>query len=319
MTMQKPELLVTARSLEQLERLLACGADAVVIGNDRFGMRLPGSFSMTDTEHAVNLAHTRGAKLYVTVNVIMHHEILTELPDYLSACARFGVDGVVFSDPAVIMALKRQQISMPLHWNPETTATNYLTANYWGTKGAVRMIAARELNLEQIIDLKRHLNMELQVQVHGMTCIYHSKRDLLTNYAEHVGRSPESRDNPSHVAAELGLDAGLVLREQERPDERYPVYEDVNGTHMMSPDDVCMLENIHELLEIGVDSLKIEGLLQSDAYVEAAVRAYRTAIDAYFADPLSYEFDEQWLAEIEALQPPLRPLSFGFFFKEQVY
>jgi putative protease len=176
----------------------------------------------------------------------------------------------------------------------------------------VRMIAARELNLEQLIELKQNLKMELQVQVHGMTCIYHSKRDLLSNYAEHVERE--------NVASEqLGIEAGLVLRERERPDERFPVYEDVNGTHMMSADDICMLENLHELIEAGIDSLKIEGLLQSDEYVLAAVRAYRQVIDAYCADPQAYEYDEAWQAEIEQLQPEVRPLSFGFFFKEQVY
>jgi putative protease len=306
--------LVTARSLQQLQTLFAAGADAAVIGDDRFGMRLPGSFDLTQTEQAVKLAHELGKKLYVTVNLIMHNELLAELPDYLAQLARTGVDGIVFSDPAVIMAMQQQGVSLPLHWNPETTATNFLTANYWATKGATRMIAARELNLEQLIELKQKLHIELQVQVHGMTCIYHSKRDLLSNYAEHLEKkSSLSRDEA------LGLQSGLVLRERERPDERYPVYEDVNGTHMMSPDDICMLENLHELIDAGFDSLKIEGLLQSDAYMEVVVRAYRQAIDDYCANPEQYEFDDRLLESIEALQAPQRPLSFGFFFKEQVY
>jgi putative protease len=312
--MRKPELLVTARSLQQLQTLFAAGADAAVIGDDRFGMRLPGSFDLPQTEQAAALAQSLGKKLYVTINLIMHNDLLIALPDYLSELARIGIDGVIFSDPAIIMALQQQAVSLPLHWNPETTATNFMTANYWATKGATRMIAARELNLEQLIELKQKLNIELQVQVHGMTCIYHSKRDLLSNYAEHL----EKKNSLSRDEA-LGLQSGLVLRERERPDERYPVYEDVNGTHMMSPDDICMLENLHELIDAGFDSLKIEGLLQTDEYMEAVVKAYRQVIDDYFADPEQYEFDDQRLESIEALQAPQRSLSFGFFFKEQVY
>jgi putative protease len=312
--MHKPELLVTARSLQQLQTLYDAGADAAVIGDNCYGMRLPGSFSIEQTEQAVQLAHERGKKLYVTVNLIMHNDLLGGLPDYLAQLTKFGVDAVVFSDPAVIFALQQSGLSIPLHWNPETTATNYVTANYWGTKGSTRMIAARELNLEQLIELKQNLRMELQVQVHGMTCIYHSKRELLSNYADHAQKTNMlSRDEA------LGIEAGLILRERERPDERYPVYEDVNGTHMMSPDDICMLENVHELIDAGFDSLRIEGLLQTDEYMEVVVKAYRQVIDAYCADPDSFEFDEHLLERIEALQPANRPLSFGFYYKEQVY
>jgi putative protease len=311
--MKKPELLVTAANLAQLQRLIAAGADALLIGEHRFGMRLPGSFSLPDIAEAVALARAsnRPVRIYVAVNIIFHNDLLPSLPAYLTELAKLGVDGVVFSDPALLMALKQAGCSLPLHWNPETTATNYMTANYWGTKGAVRMIAARELNLEQLTELKQHLRIELQVQVHGMTCIYHSKRDLLSNYVEHVKRDKD--------AEPLGMERGLMLRERERPDERFPVYEDENGTHMMSADDICMLESVHELIAAGVDSLKIEGLLQTDEYVEAAVRAYRTEIDAYCADPDHYEFDEDRLEPITRLQADNRPLSFGFLYKEQVY
>ena len=313
--MKRPELLTTARSVTQAERLLALGADAIVIGNDRFGMRLPGSFSLTEIAETISNAHALGAKCYVTINVIMHNDILAELPAFLAECQQMGADAFIFSDPAVIVAMQQQQIKIPLHWNPETIATNYFTANYWGTKGATRMIAARELNLEQLQELKQNLKMELQVQVHGMTCIYHSKRDLLSNYVEYVSRDERVQ---SHSET-LGPSAGLILREKERPDERFPVYEDQNGTHMMSADDICMLENIHELLEIGIDSLKIEGLLQSDEYMETIVRLYRETIDQYLQDPQNYEFDERTLQSLEEVQPQNRPLSFGFFFKEQVY
>jgi putative protease len=155
--------------------------------------------------------------------------------------------------------------------------------------------------------------LEVQVQVHGMTNIYHSKRSLLHNYLEHEGKTA------ADAGLGLGMGRGLTLVEQERPEERYPVYEDINGTHIMSSDDICMLENLHELMEHEIDSFKLEGLLKSAEYNETVIRCYRRVIDAYAADPQGYEFREEWLEPIRALQDPERELSFGFFYKEQVY
>ncbi|AFC32636.1 U32 family peptidase [Paenibacillus mucilaginosus 3016] len=177
------------------------------------------------------------------------------------------------------------------------------------------MVLARELNLEETLEIARQLEgtMEVQVQVHGITNIYHSKRSLLQNYKEHQGRFETiSRE-------ELSKEEGLFLIEQERPNERFPVYEDENGTHIMSSDDMCMLDSLHELMEGGVDSMKLESLLKSAEYNEAVIRSYRKVIDAYTVDPAGYEFQEEWLDEIRELQDPNRELSYGFFFKEQVY
>ena len=144
-----------------------------------------------------------------------------------------------------------------------------------------------------------------------MTNIYHSKRSLVGSYMEH-------QEEPDRLPR-LDKERGLYVMEAERKDERYPIFEDKNGTHMMSSDDICMIENLHELLEAGVYSLKIEGIMKSVAYNEAVIRAYRQAIDAYIADPAGYEFQEEWLEAIQAVQDPNRELSYGFFYKEQVY
>lgn len=311
-TTYKPELLATAGSLEELIRLIDAGADAVQIGDPRFGMRLPGNFPPGDTAEAVRYAHVKGARVYAVCNNIMDNAVLPELPSYLKLLHEPGVDAVTFGDPAVLIAMKQAGVSIPLHWNAEMTSTNYVTANYWGTKGASRVILARELNMEQVLEFKRQAKLEVQVQVHGMTNIYHSKRSLVSNYYDHQGQDPTDEN--------LGADRKLFLIEEERQDERYPVYEDRNGTHIMSSDDICMVESIHELLEAGIDSLKVEGMLKSADYNEVVVRCYRQAIDAYMANPANYSFDEAaWLDPIRELQQPERELSFGFFYKEQVY
>lgn len=318
--MKKPELLITAGSLEELERVIDAGADAVQVGESRFGLRLPGEFRLPELAEAVRLAHGKEAKVYVAVNGIMDNAILPELPDYIRSLHELGADAVIFGDPAVLMAMRRAEVSMPLHWSTEMTSTNYVTANYWAGKGATRVFLARELNLEQVIETKRHALPEVQVQVHGMTNIYHSKRSLVSHYAEHLRTGTLPEETVKDILGDR-FDAGrrLVLIETERPGERYPVYEDRGGTHIMSADDICMLENLHELMEAGIDSFKIEGLMKPALYNETVVRSYRQAIDRYCEDPERYAFCDEWLEAIAELQDPRRELTYGFYYKEQVY
>lgn len=307
----KPELLATAASLEEARVLLDAGADALLIGDDRFGMRLAGHFSLEDTAAVVSLAHGKGRKVYAGLGGLMTNRLLDELPAYVKAIGELDVDGIEFGDPAVLAAVKHEAPGMKLHWNAEMTSTNYATANYWGRKGASRVVLARELNMDEMTDMVPLLEIEAQVQVHGMTNIYHSKRKLVESYMSHQGRPSEG--------GSLGKERGLFLIEAERQDEKFPIYEDVNGTHIMSSDDICILEDLHLLLGAGVHSLKIEGLLKPAAYNAAVVKAYRHAIDLYTADPAGYAFQEEWMDGIRALQDPERELTFGFFYKEQVY
>ncbi|MCL6460187.1 MAG: U32 family peptidase, partial [Gorillibacterium sp.] len=224
--------------------------------------------------------------------------------------AALGADALLFGDPAVVAARKETGSTLPLHWNGEMLSTNYETANYWGRRGATRVLLSRELNMEEALAFKQHCLLEVQVQVHGLTRIYHSKRPLVSHYRAHQGKS--------QVDETFGTDKGLYLIEYERKDERFPVYEDANGTHIMSSEDLCMLENLDELMEGGFDSFKIEGLLKSIAYNETMISIYRQAIDAYSADSKHW-YDPDWLKTIQAIQPEERPLSYGFFYKEQVY
>lgn len=307
----KPELLASAGSLEQCKKWFEAGADAVEVGEDRFGVRLPGNMSLSAIEELMTVARTLDKKVYISVNNVFANDDMEELESYLKQLVALQVDGVIFGDPAVIMILEDLGASIPLHWNAEMTSTNYATAQYWGDRGATRFVAARELNMEEIHDIARRLKMELQVQVHGITNIYHSRRSLVESYMQH-------QDKRERLGA-TDKDGGLYLIEQERQDEHYPVYEDRNGTHIMSGEDISLLEVLDELLEVDLDSLKIETLLKTDEYNEAAIKSYRQALDAYYADPEGYAFDEAWIESIRKLQPPNRELGFGFMFKELVY
>ncbi|GGD55095.1 peptidase U32 family protein [Paenibacillus nasutitermitis] len=318
----KPELLTTTSSLDELKCLIEAGADAFVLGEARYALRLPGEFDVEAISKAVEIAHPKGVSIYAAVNNVMDNAAVDTLPDYIRALSNAGVDAIVFGDPAVLMAVRAAAPELKLHWNAEMTSTNYETANYWGRRGAVRVVLARELNMDQVLEFKAGTKLEVQVQVHGLTNIYHSKRPLVHNYLQHQGQAgpAEAADSSMPQGIAQGTyEEGLYLIEVERPDERFPIYEDSNGTHIMSSDDICMIENLHELMETGIDSLKIEGLLKSAAYNEIVIRSYRAAIDAYCESPADYVFREEWLDAIKAVQDPARELSYGFFYKEQVY
>ncbi|KIL46082.1 peptidase U32 family protein [Jeotgalibacillus campisalis] len=309
--MKKPELLLTPFSMNHLKELCEAGADAFVIGEQRYGLRLAGEFSRNECKMAIKTAHEYGKKVYIAVNAIFHNDKVDELNDYLSFCDKAGADAVIFGDPAVLMAARESAPNLPLHWNTETTATNYFTCNYWGSKGAKRAVLARELSMDAIVEMKEKAEVEIEIQVHGMTCMFQSKRSLLGNYFLYQGKSLEIENRKDKK--------NMLLHDVER-NNKYPIFEDENGTHIMSPNDMCIIDELTEMMEAGVDSFKIEGILQTPEYVTMVTSLYRKAIDLCAENTESYEEKkEQWLNAIEQMQQPHRPLDTGFFFKETVY
>nr|WP_264760784.1 peptidase U32 family protein [Aneurinibacillus migulanus] len=307
---RKPELLCTAANLDELVRVIEAGADAVSIGHERYGLRVAGNFDVEDIRRATEAAHTRGAKVYVSVNALFHNEDLEGLPEYLKMLEEIGVDAIVFGDTAVVMIARQIGLTVPLHWNAEVLTTNYETMNYWGRKGATRAFVARELNMDAIVEIKENAEVEIQVQVHGITCIFHSRRDLVTNYEKFMGQ--ESRP--------ASMDRKLFITEEKRDDLQYPIFEDRNGTHIMSAEDICILEYLDELMDAEIDSFKIEGIMKDTDYNVKVVSAYRRAIDAYVKGPEAFRNSvNSLMEEIRDIQPSHRELTTGFFFKEQVY
>ena len=309
--MKKPELLVTPTKIEDIEPLMKAGADAFVIGEQRYGLRLAGEFDREAVKSAIEIAHQGGKKVYVAMNAIFHNEKVDELADYLRFLDETGADAVLFGDPAVLMAAREAAPNMALHWNTETTATNWFTCNYWGRKGAKRAVLAREINMDAIVETKENAEVEIEVQVHGMTAMFQSKRRLIGNYFNYQGRDMKVED--------LETDGHLFLHDPER-NTKYPIFEDENGTHIMSPNDICIIDELTEMVEAGVDSFKIDGILKEPEYIVAVTKLYRKAIDLCAEDPDAYEdAKESLLEEAENLQPENRMLDTGFFFKETVY
>lgn len=308
----KIELLVPAGSLDDIKQYMKAGATAVLVGSSPYAMRMPDDFAVEDIEEAVKYVHEHEGKIYVSVTNFVDHDMLPELSQYIQTIAGYGVDGIQFGDPAILKLVREVAPQLKLHWNAEMTSTNYSTANFWGKQGATRVVLARELNMDEITSMYPNLQIEAEVQIHGMTNIYHSKRRLVRSYMSHQGKElSEEEDTSQH--------RGLFLVEEERPGEQFPIYEDHTGTHIMSSDDICILEDLHVLMASGIPSFKIETMLKPQSYNVVVISTYRKAMDSYFSDPDNYELDEAWLDEIRDVQDPHRELSFGFFYKEQVY
>ncbi|WP_210618762.1 peptidase U32 family protein [Mammaliicoccus lentus] len=305
------ELLVTPKSINHIETLIELGADAFVIGEEKFGLRLAGEFKEPELREAIKIIHELGKKVYVAVNAIFHNEHIADLEAYIDLLHELNVDRIIYGDPAVLMAVKEQENPIPLNWNAETIVTNHFQCNYWGERGANRAVLARELSIEEVIEIKKNSNVEIEVQVHGMTCMFQSKRKLLGNYfmyQDKVMKIENRKENKD-----------MLLYDEERSN-KYPIYEDSNGTHIMSPNDICLIEDLEELLEANIDSLKIDGVLQTEEYINVATDQYRQAIDLYNEDPELYEDEKFMLLEpIEDVQKDHRPMDQGFLFKQTVY
>jgi putative protease len=309
--MKKPELLVTPLTVNDILPLIEAGADAFVVGEQRYGLRLAGEFNREEVQKAIELAHSKGKKVYVAMNAIFHNEKIEELGEYIQFVAKANADAIIFGDPAVLMSAREAAPDMKLHWSTETTGTNWYTCNYWGRKGAKRAVLAREINMDAIIETKENAEVEIEVQVHGMSCMFQSKRSLLGNYYEYQGKVMEIENR--------NMEKNMFLHDKER-ENKYPIFEDENGTHIMSPNDICIIDELQEMLEAGVDSFKIDGILKSPEYILAVTKAYREAIDLFSEDPDAYEDKkDELLAAIEDIQPANRSLDTGFYFKETVY
>jgi len=309
--MKKPELLVTPTAVSEIESLLQAGATAVMVGEQRYGLRLAGEFKREDIVEAVNIAHQHNAKVYVAMNGLFHNDKIAELNEYILFLKEACVDAIVFGDPAVLMAVRETAPEMKMHWSTETTGTNWYSCNYWGRKGAKRAVLARELSMDSIIDIKEKAEVEIEVQVHGMTCMFQSKRSLLGNYFEYQGKVMEIENRK--------VEKDMFLLDNER-NNKYPIFEDENGTHIMSPNDMCIIDELSEMIDAEVDVFKIDGVLKSPQYILEVTKKYRQAIDLCVDDREEYEnIKDDLLEEIESLQPINRPLDTGFFFKETVY
>ena len=313
--MKKPELLAPAGNMEKLKMALLYGADAVYLGGKAFGLRaFGGNFTNEELQEAVDFAHKLGKKIYVTVNIFPHNSDIAKLPAYLTFLNEIKVDAILVADLGVFTLAKEYAPDVELHISTQANNTNWAAVNAWGELGASRVVLAREMSLEEIKEIREKCSVELEMFVHGAMCISYSGRCLMSNYL--TGRDA----NRGSCAQPCRWNYALV--EEKRPGQYFPVLEDERGTYIFNSKDMCLLPYLPDVIASGVDSLKIEGRMKSVHYAASVVKAYREAIDSYFAAPEQFEVKKEWVEELDKVSH--RAYTTGFYYgrpteKDQIY
>ena len=301
------ELLAPAGNFEKLQAALIYGADAVYIGGKNFSLRAYGdNFSEDEILKAVEFTHKRGKKIYVAANVFAHNADIDDLAKYFTFLDGAGVDAVLISDLGVFTLAKSLTKNLELHVSTQANVTNYRTVNFFKEFGASRVVLARELTLEEILEIKNKTSAELEIFVHGAMCISYSGRCYLSHYL--TGR------DGNQGACTHSCRWKYSLMEEKRPGEFFEVDEDSRGAYIMNSKDLCLLPYLDKIIESGVASLKIEGRMKSVNYVAGVVKVYREAIDSYFENPKNFTIRAEWLEELDKVAH--RPYTSGFFISD---
>ena len=308
--MNKPEILAPAGNLEKLKTAINFGADAVYLGGSKLNLRaFSDNFTNEELKEGVEYAHSRGKKVYVTLNVFPHNEDLVSLEEYLKELYALKVDAIIVSDPGIIMTAREVVPELELHLSTQANNVNWKSAIFWHNQGIKRIVLARELSMKEISELREKLpeSCEIEAFVHGSMCMSYSGRCLISNYM--TGRD----SNRGQCAQPCRYKYYLV--EEKRPGEYFPVLEDDKGAYIMNSKDLCTIEHIPDLVKSGITSFKIEGRMKSAYYVAAIVKAYREAVDAYFENPEGYKFNEKWLDAVKKVSH--RSYHTGFYYGEE--
>ena len=301
---KKIELLAPAGDMERLEMAVAYGADAVYLAGTAFGMRsFAGNFTPEELKRAVDLCHKKGVRVHVTCNTMPRNDEVARLPEWLTYLDQVGVDAVILADVGVMALAGKYAPHVQRHISTQASIVNYETARAWHDLGADRVILARELSLDEIREIRAKTPPELELEAfaHGAMCVSYSGRCLLSNYMT-------GRDSNRGACAQP-CRYQYALMEEKRPGEYFPVYEDEKGTYLMNSRDRCTIDHVAQLMDAGLDSLKLEGRAKSAYYAAIVTGAYRHAIDAALAgQPL----DPVWRDEVEHISH--RHYSTGFYF-----
>lgn len=304
--MKKLELLSPAGDMERLKMAVAYGADAVYLAGTSFGMRsFAGNFSPEELPRAVKYAHDHGVKCHVTVNTMPRNEEATQLPAYLEQLQDARVDALILADLGAFTLAGKYAPKCQRHISTQQSVANYECAQAWFDLGAQRVVLARELSLDEIRVIRQKVDPQLEIETfgHGAMCVSYSGRCLLSNYMT-------GRDSNRGACAQP-CRYQYALMEEKRPGEYFPVYEDEKGTYILNSRDMCMIDHLPDLMEAGVDCIKIEGRAKSAYYAAIVTGAYRHCIDDAFAGKA---LDPVWRDETEHVSH--RVYSTGFYFGE---
>ncbi|MGY3766248.1 peptidase U32 family protein [Vagococcus vulneris] len=306
-TLKRPEVLAPAGTLEKLKVAIRYGADAVYIGGNAYGLRSrAGNFTYDEMAEGVRFAKEHNAKVYVAANMVTHEFDAKGAGEFFRELRDVGISAVIVSDPALIEVCITEAPGLPIHLSTQSSATNYETLEFWKNEGLERVVLAREVSMSEVAKIRQHTDVEIEAFIHGAMCISYSGRCTLSNHMSHRdanrgGCSQSCRWKYDLFDMPFGEERQSLTNSGE-----------VSEPFSMSAVDMTMIEHIPDLIQNGVDSLKIEGRMKSIHYVSTVSNVYKAAVDSYMEDPENYVCKQEWIDELWKVAQ--RELATGFYY-----
>ena len=319
MTERRSELLMPAGNLRKLKLAILYGADAVYLGTPDMSLRTKSEFSLEDVIEGVNFCHQHGRRAYLTLNLFSHNKDIPKLDEYIDTVRKVQPDGLIIADPGVFQYVRERAPELPLHISTQANICSWLSVKFWQEQGAELVVLAREVSYPELVEIREKCpDIKLEAFVHGAMCMTYSGRCLLSNFMAERGanqgncanscrwnytfrmRMKDGTVQDLNVTDENADMFEFLLEEGCRPGELLPIEEDARGSYILNSKDLCIIPKLDEYLKIGVDSLKVEGRGKSEYYCAIVARAYRMAIDDYYADPENWD-PKPYMRELEAV------------------
>ncbi|WP_171230551.1 U32 family peptidase [Ruegeria sp. HKCCA4008] len=319
MTQSRSELLMPAGNLRKLKLAVLYGADAVYLGTPDMSLRTKSEFSLEEVIEGVEFCHSHGRRAYLTLNLFSHNKDIPKLDEYIDTVRKVQPDGLIIADPGVFQYVRDRAPELPLHISTQANICSWLSVKFWQDQGAELVVLAREVSYPELVEIREKCpDIKLEAFVHGAMCMTYSGRCLLSNFMAERGANQGNCANSCrwNYALKLRLKDGthqelriteenadlfeFLLEEGCRPGDLMPIEEDDRGSYILNSRDLCIMPKLDEYLKIGVDSLKVEGRGKSEYYAAIVARAYRMAIDDYYADPQSWD-PKPYMRELETV------------------
>ncbi|WYJ79616.1 peptidase U32 [Enterococcus sp. DIV1094] len=298
------EIITTIESMKQAEALLEAGTDTLYFGEERFGLRLPASFTREEQRELVELAHRYGKKVNIAVNGIIHPEKMKKIPEYLLFLKEINADMITVGDTGIIYTMRKNpELSLPYVFDAETLVTSARQINFWAKKGAISAVLAREVPFDEMKEMESKLLIPVETLVYGATCIHQSKRPLLQNYYNYT-QQDEKKDR----------ERGLFLAEPKKEDTHYSIYEDSHGTHIFANNDINLSNELAQLYAHHFRTWKLDGVFTPGEAFVAITKLFVKAKQALLADTWTEDMAQEMTNKINGLHPANRGLDTGFFY-----
>jgi len=315
----RSELLMPAGNLRKLKMAVLYGADAVYLGTPDLSLRTKSQFSLEEVVEGVEFCHSHGKRAYLTLNLFSHNKDVPKLEEYIDTVRKVKPDGLIIADPGVFQFVKDRAPDLPLHISTQANVSSWLSVKFWESHGADLVVLAREVSFAELTEIREKCpDIKLEAFVHGAMCMTYSGRCLLSNFMSERGANQGNCANSCrwNYKVRMRMKDGTVkpldinesnadmfeflLEEGCRPGELMPIEEDGRGSYILNSRDLCIMPKLDDYLRIGVDSLKVEGRGKSEYYVAVVARAYRMAIDDYYADPENWN-PHKYMRELESV------------------